>query len=67
VGRIYLIASLGVLLFVLTVLEVLLGLRIVRFKGPVHWKIHRYNAYAILAIAAIHGTLALGTFVFGWF
>ena len=61
------ILTLGILMFLMTVFEVLLGRRVIHFKGKTHSRVHRYNGYAILAIAVIHGTIALGTFVFGWF
>jgi hypothetical protein len=61
------IITLGILMFVMTVFEALLGRRVIHFKGKTHALVHRYNGYAIIAIAVIHGTIALGTFVFGWF
>lgn len=52
----------GLFLFVLLVFQVLLGKRVIKLKGPLHWKVHRYNAYLILALGALHGTGALLVF-----
>jgi hypothetical protein len=43
------------------------GLRIVKFKGATHARVHRRVAYALIALGAVHGALALGTLVLGWF
>lgn len=64
---IYLIAAGGVTVFVGLVFEALLGLRKIKFKGVLHHTVHRYTAYALIALAAFHGTYAAGTLIFGWF
>lgn len=64
---IYLIAAGGFFLFLLLVFQTLLGLRKIKFKGPLHMKVHKWTAYAMIAFALFHGTFALGTLVFGWF
>ena len=54
-----LLVVLGVLAFGGLVFQILLGKRVIRFKGRTHQKVHRWVAYAITAVAAIHGLLAL--------
>ena len=63
----YLIAIAGIFLFLLLVFEALLGLRVIKFKGRLHSRVHRYVAFTLIAFALIHGFYALGTLVFGWF
>lgn len=55
----------GLTLAVLLVLQVLIGLRKIRFAPRIHLKVHRWIAYAMLAIVAVHATLAL-VWVYGW-
>jgi hypothetical protein len=64
---VYLLAVIGVFLFLGLVFEVLLGLRKIKFKGALHQKVHRWTAYTLLVLAALHGIYAMGTLVFGWF
>jgi len=66
-GLLYGIVVGGVFLFLALVFQTLMGLRLVKFKGPLHWKVHRYLAFAILAIGLIHGVLAVGHIVYAWF
>ena len=66
-NTIYVIAAGGILMFLLLVFQVLVGKRIIHFKGKLHTRIHTWAAYALLVLALFHGTLALGTLVFGWF
>jgi hypothetical protein len=54
-----LLVVLGVLAFAGLVFQILLGKRIIRFKGRTHMKVHRRLAYAITGVAAVHGFLAL--------
>lgn len=49
----------GVTLLVLLVLQVLIGLRKIRFKPKVHLKIHRWIAYAMLVVVAFHAPMAI--------
>lgn len=37
----YTILGLGIAVLLVFVFQTLLGLRIVRFKGPMHWRVHR--------------------------
>jgi hypothetical protein len=55
----WLLVVLGVLAFGGLVFQVLLGKRVIRFRGRMHMKVHRWLAYAITAVAAVHGFLAL--------
>jgi hypothetical protein len=64
---IYLIIVAGITGFLLLVFQTLLGLRIIKFKGATHWKVHRRIAYALIALALAHGVYAVGALVFGWF
>jgi hypothetical protein len=63
----YLVVVGGVVMFLLLVFQTLLGLRVIKFKGALHRKVHRYVSFALIALALVHGTYALGTVVFGWF
>jgi hypothetical protein len=54
----------GVTLLVLTVLEVLIGLRKIKF-GRKTFVYHRYIAFAILGIAAVHGLSGV-LLLMGW-
>jgi DMSO/TMAO reductase YedYZ heme-binding membrane subunit len=66
-GLLYAILAGGIVLFLCLVFQALLGLRIVKIKGPNHWKVHRYLAFTIIGLAAIHGFIAAGHIVFAWF
>lgn len=48
----------GALLLALTLFEVLLGLRVIKM-GKKHRIVHRWTAFAILGVAAIHGILGV--------
>jgi hypothetical protein len=63
----YLVVAGGIVMLLLLVFEVLLGLRVIKFKGRLHSKVHRIVAFTLVALALAHGTYALGTVVFGWF
>jgi hypothetical protein len=49
----------GVLVFALLVFELLVGLRIIKFKGRTHLKVHKWAAYVLVALTALHGLLAI--------
>ena len=55
---------LGLTLFVLTVFQVLVGLRKIKL-GRNRMMIHKWTGFAILAIAAVHGLMG-ATFALGW-
>lgn len=63
----YVVIVAGITLWLTIVFQTLVGLRVVRFKGALHFKIHRWIAYGLIAAGLIHGFFALGTLVFGWF
>ena len=48
----------GAVLFVLTMFQVLSGLRVIDL-GKAHRKIHRRTALTIVAVAALHGALGI--------
>jgi hypothetical protein len=66
-GLLYGIVVVGIVLLLALVFEALMGMRVVKFKGPQHWKIHRYLAFTIIAVGLIHGVLAIGHLIFAWF
>ena len=55
---------LGVLLFILLAVQTLIGLRVIKL-GKVHRVWHRRLAFALVALAALHGLSAIA-FYFGW-
>jgi hypothetical protein len=55
---------LGVLLFILLLVQVLIGLRVIKL-GKAHRVWHRRLAFAILAFAALHGVAGMALY-FGW-
>lgn len=63
----YLVVVAGITMFLLLVFEVLVGSRVIVFKGATHRRVHRGLAYALVAFAFVHGFYALGALVFGWF
>jgi hypothetical protein len=63
----YMIIGFGIVLWLAIVFQALTGLRIVKFKGPLHWRVHRVIAFLLIVAGPIHGLAAVGHFVFGWF
>lgn len=63
----YAIIGFGIALWLAIVFQSLLGLRVVKLKGPLHWRVHKLIAYALIAAGPIHGFAAVGHFVYGWF
>jgi hypothetical protein len=55
----------GAFLFALVIFQVLTGRRVITFKGKLHMQIHRWTAYAMIAVAGGHGIFATHTFL-GW-
>ncbi|MDO8846786.1 MAG: hypothetical protein Q7W51_00150 [Coriobacteriia bacterium] len=51
----------GAAIFLLLVFQVLVGLRKIKFQGKLHMKVHKYGAYALVALAVFH---ALAAFAF---
>jgi hypothetical protein len=66
-GLLYAIVVAGIVLLLALVFEALMGLRIVKFQGPTHWKVHRYLAFTIIAVGLVHGVFAVGHLIFAWF
>ncbi len=54
----------GVLLWLALVLQALMGLRIIKLKGALHWRVHRIIAFAIIGVGLVHGGAAIAGFVF---
>lgn len=63
----YLVVVGGIFAFLTLMFQTLVGLRKITFKGALHAKVHRYIAYALIALTFLHGSFALATVVFGWF
>ncbi len=55
----------GILTFSLLVFQMLVGMRIIKFKGRTHMKVHRRGAWALVVIAVGHGFAAM-TLYNGW-
>lgn len=49
----------GSVLLLLLVLQILIGLRKIRFKGRLHLKVHTYGAYVLLVLGVFHGLAGL--------
>ena len=52
----------GSALLALVILQILVGKRIIHFKGKLHMKVHRALAWVMLAFAVLHGMAALALF-----
>lgn len=59
VVRSWMLVAGGLTLLGLIAFQILVGTRTIRFKGPRHWKIHRYSAYALAVFAVFHALAAL--------
>ncbi len=55
----------GVLLALILAFQVLQGKRIIKFKGPLHSKVHRRMAWVLVAFAAVHAFIGMA-YVFVW-
>lgn len=55
----------GMAVFLIAVFQVLVGMRVIHFKGRTHMKVHKRGAWVLLAVGAVHGFLA-ATMYFGW-
>jgi hypothetical protein len=53
----------GAFLWLLIVFQVLVGRRVIHFKGKLHMQIHRWTAYGMIAFALFHGLFATHTFL----
>lgn len=55
----------GLTIASLIVFQMLVGYRKIHFKGRLHLRIHKINAWTIITLVVIHATLAI-TYVEGW-
>ncbi|MFA5844833.1 MAG: hypothetical protein WC971_08415 [Coriobacteriia bacterium] len=55
----------GLFLFLVLLFQFLVGKRVIHFKGPLHMKVHRGVAWALLIAAPLHGLAATSVFL-GW-
>ncbi|MDP2183673.1 MAG: hypothetical protein Q8K99_14050 [Actinomycetota bacterium] len=55
----------GVVMFLLAAFQVLVGLRVIHFKGRTHMKVHKWGAWVLVGAGAGHGLVA-ATVYFGW-
>lgn len=49
----------GVLILGVIAFQVLQGKRKIKFKGPLHMKVHRRSAYVLVALAVLHAIAGL--------
>lgn len=61
----YLVPIGGAFLLTILIFQVLVGRRIIHFKGKLQWQVHRWTGYSLIAIAIGHALYALHTF-FAW-
>lgn len=54
----------GSVLALLVVFQMLVGLRVIHFKGRTHMRVHKWGAWALTVLALVHGSLA-ATYVLG--
>ena len=59
------IIALGIATFLVIAFQVLVGVRIIKFKGRIHRAVHKWGGYLALAMGAIHGLMAM-TLFYGW-
>ncbi len=57
--------NMGVVALASLVFVALVGMRVIKFKGRTHMKVHKYAAWVAVAIATAHGFIALA-YVRGW-
>lgn len=55
----------GTVLLLLLFLQILVGLRKIRFKGRLHLKVHKWGAWALLAFGVFHGLMGM-IYAFRW-
>jgi heme A synthase len=49
----------GSTLFLLIVVQILIGLRKIHFKGPLHMRVHKTLAWVLLGFALVHAILGM--------
>lgn len=55
----------GLALFAILLFQILQGKRKIKFKGPLHMKVHKAGAWVMLAASVFHGFLGM-VYAFGW-
>lgn len=55
----------AVFLALVMAFQMLVGLRVIHFKGRTHMKVHKWGAWVLVAFAVVHGSLAL-VYLLGW-
>jgi hypothetical protein len=55
----------GLAMTVLIAFQLLTGKRWLKLKGRLHWRLHRFSAYALTVFAVYHGVLGLAL-AFHW-
>jgi len=55
----------GAFLLLMLVFQVLVGKRVIKFKGKLHSQVHKWTAYTMIAFAVFHGLYGTHTFL-GW-
>jgi NhaP-type Na+/H+ or K+/H+ antiporter len=55
----------GVAMAVFVAFQLLTGTRVLRFKGRLHWRLHRWSAYVLAVLTVYHGVLGLAL-AFNW-
>jgi cytochrome b561 len=53
------VALIGIVLFVLLSFQMALGMRWIKLEGRTHRKVHKWLAWAIYGIVAVHGAFGL--------
>jgi hypothetical protein len=62
-SMLYAIAIAGAVLWLLLVFETLLGMRVIKLKGPLHSRVHRILAYVLIFGGLFHAAAAVGSLV----
>lgn len=55
----------GSVVMLLVIFQMLVGLRVIKFKGRTHMKVHKYGAWLLTVVGAGHGLVAL-VYYNGW-
>lgn len=55
----------GTVLIVLMSLQILVGMRKIKFKGRLHQKVHKWGAWVLAALSVLHGFMGY-VFAFQW-
>lgn len=55
----------GIVVFLVALFQVLTGMRVIKFKGRTHMKVHRNGGWVLLVFALGHGVGAI-VYAYGW-